>query len=106
MTSIKEEFNGYTLNYRQGDFEVTVRNTSTVCDDFVNDLAQFLLSCGYSPQNIINAFFDIAALLDGAWFDGKVLETEMDAITDAVIEVIKKETTEEVDGDLEESADG
>jgi hypothetical protein len=104
MTNSSKPFDGYALTYRQGEFEVTIRNSSAHCNDFANDLAQFLLSCGYSPQNVINAFFDAAALLDQAWFDGKVLQEEVESLSDTVVDLIKSKIENLPTQDLSESS--
>lgn len=66
---------GYTFSYRCGDYVTTVAFDDRDCGSVISNVANFLLGCGFSPNNVIECMADTSENLDSAW---RVRSTEID----------------------------
>lgn len=66
---------GYTLSYRCGDYVTTIAFDDRDCSSVISNVANFLLGCGFSPNNVIECMADTSENLDSAW---RVRSTEID----------------------------
>jgi len=62
---------GFALSYRCGDYRATVAFDSSDCPSVISNVANFLLGCGFSPNNIVECMAESAASLEDAWFNMK-----------------------------------
>lgn len=66
---------GYTLSYRCGDYVTTVAFDDHDCGSVISNVANFLLGCGFSPNNVIECMAETSENLDSAW---RIRSTEID----------------------------
>jgi hypothetical protein len=59
---------GFTMLYRCGDYRTTVAFDGSDCHSVVANIVNFLLGCGFSPNNIIDCMAQSATDLEHAWF--------------------------------------
>lgn len=59
---------GFAMFYRCGDYRANVTFDSGDCHSVVANIVNFLLGCGFSPNNIIDCMAESAAGLEDAWF--------------------------------------
>lgn len=59
---------GFAMFYRCGDYRTNVTFDSGDCHSVVANIVNFLLGCGFSPNNIIDCMAESAASLEDAWF--------------------------------------
>lgn len=64
-----EPKDGFTLSYRVGDYCSTIEFDKDICEDVMSNIFHFLLSCGFSPRNVIDAMSSVAEDTDSAWFN-------------------------------------
>jgi hypothetical protein len=61
---------GFAMFYRCGDYRTNVTFDSGDCHSVVANIVNFLLGCGFSPNNVIDCMAESAASLEDAWFAG------------------------------------
>jgi hypothetical protein len=59
---------GFTMSYRCGDYRTTVAFDGGNCHSVVANIVNFLLGCGFSPNNVIDCMAESAESLEDAWF--------------------------------------
>ena len=59
---------GFAMFYRCGDYRANVTFDSGDCHSVVANIVNFLLGCGFSPNNVIDCMAESAASLEDAWF--------------------------------------
>jgi hypothetical protein len=57
--------------YRCGDYRTNVTFDSGDCHSVVANIVNFLLGCGFSPNNVIDCMAESAASLEDAWFNAQ-----------------------------------
>jgi hypothetical protein len=60
---------GFAMFYRCGDYRTNVTFDSGDCHSVVANIVNFLLGCGFSPNNVIDCMAESAASLEDAWFN-------------------------------------
>ena len=59
---------GFAMFYRCGDYRTSLTFDSGDCHSVVANIVNFLLGCGFSPNNVIDCMAESAASLEDAWF--------------------------------------
>jgi hypothetical protein len=70
----------FTLSYRCGDYRATVTFDNSDCPSVISNVANFLLGCGFSPNNIIECMAESAASLDDAWLTKRPAKMDQELI--------------------------
>ena len=60
---------GFAMFYRCGDYRTNVTFDSGDCHSVVANIVNFLLGCGFSPNNVIDCMAESAESLEEAWFN-------------------------------------
>lgn len=60
---------GYTFSYCCGDYRTSSSFDDRDCMSVLSNIANFLLGCGFSPNNVIDCMAETAESLDAAWRD-------------------------------------
>ena len=62
---------GFAMSYRCGNYHTNVAFDSGDCHSVVANIVNFLLGCGFSPNNVIDCMAESAASLEEAWFNAQ-----------------------------------
>jgi hypothetical protein len=60
---------GFAMFYRCGDYRTNVTFDSGDCHSVVANIVNFLLGCGFSPNNVIDCMAESAVSLEDAWLN-------------------------------------
>ena len=63
---------GFTMLYRCGDYHTSLAFSNGDCHSVVANIINFLLGCGFSPNNVIDCMAESAEMLEEAWFTPRV----------------------------------
>ena len=66
---------GFAMFYRCGDYRTSVTFDGGDCHSVVANIVNFLLGCGFSPNNVIDCMAESAASLEDAWFGAGSLDS-------------------------------